>query len=458
MRSPQIEGLSLQENGAPERARCDPPQFSSWHRVRLLWECRSLLFRAAALGLIIATVVAFIIPKRYQSTTQLMPPDDLSGGGLAMAAAMAGRMSGELAGIADDVLGLKSSGDLFMGILLSRTVQDDLVAKFDLRKVYRERLWQSARKRLAENTAISQDRKSGIISITVTDGDPKRAAAMAQEYVVELNAVVNQLTTSAARRERIFLEDRLKQVRQDLESAEEQLSQFSSKNGTVDIKEQGRAMVEGAASIEGQLIAAQAELQGLKQMYAENNVRVRSVRARIAELQKQLQQLGGSAEAGATTDQDRELYPSLRKLPVLGMTYADLYRNTQVEQGTFEALTQEYELAKVAEAKEVPSIKVLDPANVPEKKSFPPRLLIMLLGIFLSTGGAILWKLGQATWNEIGASDPRKLLAQEVAETVNSHMPWAPPNGSRVQAMSHRMWRHLSALRFPADEEASGPK
>jgi capsule polysaccharide export protein KpsE/RkpR len=116
---------------------------------------------------------------------------------------------------------------------------------------------EDARNDLAEHTAISVDRKSQIISVTVTDRSPQRAAAMSQAYVEELNNLVTELSTSSARRERIFLEERLQSVNKDLESAEKEFSQFSSKNAAIDIKAQGVAMVDAAAALQGQLIAAQ---------------------------------------------------------------------------------------------------------------------------------------------------------------------------------------------------------
>lgn len=422
--------------------------------LQLLWNERKFLFRATIYGLLIATLAAFLIPKRYESTTLLMPPDNQSSSGLAMAAALAGKMGGGLTGIAGDILGLKSSGDMFIGILRSRTVLDDLIIKFDLQKVYGYRDMQSTRRALSEHTVISEDRKSGIITITVTDKVPQRAAALAKEYVTELNLVVNQMSTSSAHRERVFLEGRLTQVKADLESAEKDFSQFASKNGTIDIKEQGRAMVEGAATIQGQLIAAQSELQGMKQVYADSNVRVRSLNARVAELKSQLQQLGGkeSIVSDETSSQNQDLYPSIRKLPLLGVPYADLYRHMMVEEAVFESLTQEYELAKVAEAKEIPSVKVLDPANVPEHKSFPPRLIIIVLGTLTIFVCAVVWVIGRSRWDEIDPQNPHKLFVQEVLHTLNSNMPWASPNGSRVQAASHVVWMHLARKRAKIEE------
>jgi capsule polysaccharide export protein KpsE/RkpR len=384
-------------------------------------------------GLVLFTAVAFLIPKRYESSVLLMPPDDQSGSGMMLAATLASKVSGSLAGIAGDVLGVKSTGDLFVGILKSRTVQDKMIDKFDLRKVYGTKQRQSARKILGANTAISQDRKSGIITIAVTDRDPHRAAAMAGEYVTELNTVVSRLSTSSAHRERVFLEQRIAQVKQDLEAAEKDFSEFASKNAAIDIKEQGRAMVESAATLEGQLIAAQSELEGLKQIYSENNVRIRSLRARISELQNQLRQISGKQEIAhdATISANGELYPSIRKLPLLGVPYADLYRRTRVQEAVFESLTQEYELAKVAEAKEIPSVKVLDPPDVPEHKSFPPRLQVMALGVVFTLVVCIVWLLARERWDAVSAEDPAKQLALEVFHGFKSHIPWLSSNGSQ---------------------------
>jgi uncharacterized protein involved in exopolysaccharide biosynthesis len=233
------------------------------------------------------------------------------------------------------------------------------------------------------------------------------------------------------RRERTFLEERLKAVNQDLEAAEKEFSQFSSKNTAIDIKEQGKAMVEAAATLQGQYIAAQSELEGLKQVYTDNNVRVRSVRARIAELKRQLEKLGGKGEQASdpSGQQADYLYPSIRKLPLLGVTYADLYRRTRVQEAVFETLTKQYELAKVQEAKEIPTVKVLDVPNIPEKKSFPPRLVMMFVGTFLGLAGVVGFVFGKTAWQATDANDPHKVFVQEVFQTVKAYLPWASKNG-----------------------------
>ncbi len=349
------------------------------------------------------------------------------------AAAMSGSAgAGGLGGIASDLLGLKSTSDVFVGILGSRTAQDNLIQQFDLKKLYGTRTMEDTRRALAEHTGISVDRKSQIISITVTDRNPQRAAAMGQAYVEELNLLVAELSTSSARRERVFLEGRLQTVSQELEAAEKEFSQFASKNTAIDIKEQGKAMVEAAAMLQGQFIAAQAQYEGLREIYTDNNPRVRSAKARIDELQRQLEKLGGKGESSinASSQPGDSMYPSIRKLPLLGVTYADLYRHTKIQEAVLETLTKEYELAKVQEAKEIPTVKVLDTANAPDKKSFPPRLLIIFLGTTFAFAAAACWLFGKTAWDATDPNDARKAFAQEVFSTALAQLPQFEQNGS----------------------------
>lgn len=422
---------------------------------RLLWQRRRLLTRVALYAFLASTLLALLIPARFESTSRLMPPDNQSASSLATAVASMSGGSGGLGGIASDFLGLKSTSDIFVGILSSRTVQDKLIQQFDLKKLYRDRRMEDTRKDLADHTSISVDRKSQIITISVTDHDPRRAAGMGQAYVEELNRLVAELSTSSARRERIFLEERLQAVSNDLESAEKEFSQFSSKNTAIDIKEQGKAMVEAAATLQGQLIAAESELEGLRQIYTDNNVRVRSVRARIDELKHQLEKIGGKGEESSAPSgrQQDSLYPSIRKLPLLGVTYADLYRRTRVQEAVFESLTKEYELAKVQEVKEIPTVKVLDAPNIPDKKSFPPRTAVVLLGTMLGMALTMTWILGKSRWDKVDASDPRKEFATEVFATMRASLPKFSRNGTRAEAIGYRQ----SSLR-KKPEKASGEK
>jgi uncharacterized protein involved in exopolysaccharide biosynthesis len=398
--------------------------------VRTAWSERTFLVRLSILGFVLGLLVAFLIPALYTSSARLMPPDNRSGVSPAMVAASmaASRGAGGFGDIAGDVLGLKGSSDVFVGILTSRTVQNQIIEQFDLKRVYGLSHIEDARLQLASRTGISVDRKSQIITVTITDHDPKRAAAIAGAYIAELDRLVAELSTSSARRERIFLEERLRAVKQDLQVAEKEFSQFSSKNAAIDIKEQGKTMVVAAATLQGQYIAAQSELEGLRQIYTDNNVRVRSVMARIAELKRQLEKLGGKGEDASSEPVDY-LYPSIRKLPLLGVTYADLYRRTKVQEAVYEALTQEYEIAKVQEAKEIPTVKVLDPAYIPERKSSPPRLLIGISTLFLAFVGGIVFLLVSKSWHEKDSRDLSKAIATEIWIDLKERRILNPVNG-----------------------------
>ena len=396
----------------------------------LLWEQRRFLYRVALWALLASTVIAFLIPRKYDSTVRIMPPDSQGDAGMMLAAlagkagAGTGAAAGGLASLAGSVLGMKSSGALFVDLLRSRTVQDHIIDRFSLQKVYWERYKQDAREVLDGRTDIKEDRKSGVITMTVRDRDPQRARDMARTYVDELDQLVAQVSTSSARRERIFIEQRLVTVKGDLQNAEHEFSNFASKNATLDIKEQTKAMVESAAIMQGQLIAAQSEIQSLEQIYTPNNVRVRAARARIDELKRQLQKVGGTDESLApdAPQEKGDIYPSIRKLPLLGVQWVDLYRTMKIQETVYELLNSQYEMARIQEAKEIPTVRVVDPANVPEKKSFPPIWLVIAGLTSLSMAGAMAWVVGTTRWNQVDSEDPGKRLALSVWQDLSDHL------------------------------------
>jgi uncharacterized protein involved in exopolysaccharide biosynthesis len=412
----------------------------------ILWRERRWLARMTAVGGLLTLLMALLVPNRYESSTHLMSPDMRGSSSEALMSGLLSRAGGGLAGLSANLLGVNNTGAIFIGVLSSRSVADDLVKRFDLKKVYRDRRDQDARQDLAERTSISEDRKSEIITISVEDRDPPRAAALAAAYVDELNHLLVQVNTSSAHRERVFIEERLQVVRPQLEIAAKQLSDFSTQTTTLDPKEQGKAMVEGVVTLQGELIANKTELRGLQQIYTVNNVRIRSIEARIGELRHQLEQVRGSgAEPPPSTgDGDDSSYPSFRRLPALGATYADFYREVKLREVVFETLTQQFEMAKIAEAKEIPSVKVLDPANLPEKKSGPPRASITLLGVVLSFAFGAVLVIAKAAWKQVDRDDPRKRFASEV---------WvdARPAYSRWHRRVLHMRNRFS--RSPADQE-----
>jgi uncharacterized protein involved in exopolysaccharide biosynthesis len=404
------------------------PQFVP--RLRLLWEHRVSLGKWVLVGMVITAIIMVLTPDTYEASVQLMPPDSsslsgtsamlgllLGAGGLSGGPG-GGGSSGGLAGTVGDLLGAQKPGALFIGILSSRTLSDRMIDRFDLRKVYWRKTYQSTRKKLAHEVDLEEDKKSGIIKITVEDRDRMRATEMAQAYVEELNALLAHVNTSAASKEREFLEKRLAVVNTELSDVSKQLSEFSSRNATLDPEDQAKAMLDAAAMLQGQLIASKSELSGLEQIYTPDNVRVRSLQAHVTELEHQLNTLAGKGYAGSTSLDASALYPSIRQLPILGREYLDLYRRAKVDETVFELLTESYEMARVQEAKETPSVKVLDAARIPERKNWPPRTLLTIGGGLLGCLFGSCWIIWAENWAKRDPNDPSKMFLAEVSTDV----------------------------------------
>ena len=305
-----------------------------------------------------------------------------------------------------------------------------LIDRFHLQQVYGKRYRIDTAKQLARLTVISDDKKSGVISIQVQDTDPARARDLAQGYLDELNKLVTQISTSAAHQERIFIERRLASVQADLEAAQLQMGEFSSRNSTIDIGAQTRAMVDAGARVQAEILVEQSSLQGMRQVYGDDNVRVREAEARISTLQRELAKMSGysaplplagasgSDGAAGADDANHEFYPPLRQLPRLAVSYADLYRRVKVQDAVYELLTQQYEMARIDEAKDVPVVSVIDSPGIAERKSYPPRLLLTLsltAFSFIATAALLLMR---DRWAKVDICDPRKLLADEVLSGI----------------------------------------
>jgi capsule polysaccharide export protein KpsE/RkpR len=412
----------------------------------LLWHKRRTLTRVAGASLALSLVLVFLLPKHYESSARIMPPAN-SMGGAAVLAALTGHSAGALGSLgmlAGGLLGGGGNTALFIDLLRCKSVSDHLIDRFDLQHVYRKRYRIDTEKFLARRTSIVDDKKSGVITLTVTDTDPVRARDIAQAYLDELNQLVNNTNTSSAHQERLFIEKRLHGAQEDLEKAQQHLSEFSSTHATIDIKEQARTMVDAASRIEAELIVEQAALDSLRQMYGDDNVRVRSARARIADLKTEIARMGGSSKTlpvedgtrstvESTADQSNDLYPPLRQLPRLAVPYADLYREVQVQESVYELLTQQFEVARIQEAKDVPVVSVIDSPAIPEKKSYPPRLLLALLLTFASVAVASAFFLIRHQWSQVPANDPRKVLGDEISQSLHGWVRTWPVVGRSVR-------------------------
>ncbi len=399
-----------------------PVSWRDWNAAAgRLWSQRRYILRWTLIGLVLSTGVAFLYPK-YESTVQIMPPDSGGGGLAALALPAITKMPG-LAGLAGELLGAKNNGALFIKIMESRTVQDDLINKFDLRHRYHMNYWGAAREKLHSRTTITEDKKSGLITLSVRDHDKEIAAALAGAYVEELDRVVARVSTSSARRERVFVEQRIVEERKQLDEAEKQLSQFASNTMALDVPEQIKTTVGSAAKLQGELIAARAQMEGLLQVYTPDNFRIRALRGNVAVLERELRKINSAPLPAAGAQDQTNPYPSVKSLPQLGVQWIEFYRTAKIHETVFELLTQQYELAKIQEAKEIPTVKVLDPPSTPEMRS-PSPVLIVELGTLMTALLACFSVYLRDQWNRWNPDDHRRIFL--------SRAYWGARDGAQV--------------------------
>lgn len=382
--------------------------------ARLLWRRRQLLFRVTLAAAVLSAIVSLVLPPRYESTTRLLPAPPSNP--TSEISRMLRPEANALAGLTG--LNPGSGEGRFLALLHSRVIADRIIDRFGLMKLYGSRYRFQARMALARRTAILEDRKTGVISITVSDRDPKRAADLANAYVQELEQLNTELNTSGAHMESVFLEGRVQEVGKEMHEAAERLSQFSTKYSILDLQQQPKSTVEATLKLQGELVAAQADLKGLQQIYTDNSVRVRAGTAKVAELRRQLELLRGSqALTGLPADGS---LPSIHNLPALGVTYAELYRQTKLLEAVQLALTQQLEMAKTEEVRQLPVFRVMDPADVPEQRVFPRRTLIVLASTMGGLLIGIALVLGSDRWSKVSPDDPIKILVGDAQQRISA--------------------------------------
>jgi uncharacterized protein involved in exopolysaccharide biosynthesis len=395
----------------------------------LLWMSRRSLIAGTSVGFIVALGISFLLPTKYLATAYLMPPDMNPVSGLDMMIDMksGGALMGAMGGELNDVLGMRSPGQLYIREMQTRPVEDNLIKRFNLNQVYRAKYLEATRKALETNTAFDEDRKSGIISVQVTDRSPARAAEIANAYADELGKLQADLTSGAGRREREYFGTQLIAARAQLDQSSRALSDFSAKNGALNLPLQGAAVVSSMSEVQGQLIAAEAELKGILPIYTENNLRVREVRAQIAELEVQLAQIKGQAPASATlashkpSEAGGATVPASRMNQLAGLTteYMGLYSKAKTDAAMVETLTQQYDIAKLQESRHVAEIQLVDPAQAPERKTFPKRRLICLMGLVLGFFGAVTYVLAKDWWLNAGDENEWKKMLRSILDQAH---------------------------------------
>ena len=352
----------------------------------VLAERKHIIFWVTAVFAVLAIAVSLVLPKRYTATVTLLPPQQNSSMGAAIASQL-GNLGG-MAALAGGSLGLKNPNDMFVGMLKSRTVEDAMVQHFGLMQEYNKRYLSDARKKFESRATVDGSGKDGLIHISVEDHDPRRAAELANGYVDQFRIQSQHLAITEASQRRLFFEQQLEQAKDNLANAEEALKQTQQKTGMIQLDSQARALIESAVSLRAQIAAKEVQIQGVQTYATGENAQLVQAQRELDGLRAQLAKLGGSEDgtSGIIVPQGR--------VPQAGLEYIRKVRDVKYYNTIFDILARQFEIAKLDEAKEGALIQVVDPAIPPDKKSFPKRGLIVIgatvLGFFFGVFFALI--------------------------------------------------------------------
>jgi uncharacterized protein involved in exopolysaccharide biosynthesis len=326
-----------------------------------------LLFTAGVA--IVTTIIALLLPKTYNATSTILPPQQKQ----SALNSMLGQI-GAIAGLSGGDLGLKNPDDVFVAMLTSRTIEDNLINRFDLRKAYRVKQYQDAQKKLKQNSEVIAT-KEGLISISVTDHDPKRAAEIANAYVQELYNVNQNLAITEASQRRLFYEQQIKAEQQELSSAELALRQVQEKSGLLQPEAQGRTIIASIADLRAQVATHEVQLQTMRSYATENNPELKRAETELAGMRSELAKLEHSNAAGGNGN----IAIPARQMPEAELEYLRRSREVKYHEALYDFLGKQLEAARIDEGQNAILVQVIDTAVAPESKSGPKRLLIVLV-------------------------------------------------------------------------------
>lgn len=348
--------------------------------ILLAENSRLIIYTTLAVGLI-TLVGVFLWPKKYTAVARLIPPQQnltlsgqlLEGLGGTMVPGRVGL--GSLGGFAESLLGLKTPGDFFVGLLQSDTISDRIIERFNLRKEFRVKYIEEARTKL-EKVAKIRATKYGLITVEVTHRRPATAAEMANAFLEELARLLREMADQEAAERLAFLERERREASLRLAKAEEELRQFSEKHSVMLPDAQTRGMLEYVAQLKAAIDYREVELQVFRQWATPYNYQVRQLEAELKALQDKLRQAEEPLNGG---DNASRVMIAMGKMPALGLEYLRLFREVKYQEGLYRVFAKLAEIARLDHTREALVLQVVDRAKVPEKKSHPKRLLILVI-------------------------------------------------------------------------------
>ncbi len=354
----------------------NPGHIDSLEILLVLAREKKLILQVTLGAAILAVIIVLLVPKTYTATATILPPQQNQ----SVLSSMLGQLAGTQTLDLRD-LGLKNPSDVFVAMLKSRTVEDALVNRFDLRKVYDVKRYQDARKKLEKRSEIDPE-KEGLISIAVTDRDPRRAADMANAWVDELRALNQSLALTEAAQRRAFFEQKLAGERDALAQSELALKQIEQKTGILQPDAQTRALIGEVADVRAQIAAKEVQLQSMRSYATSNNPDVKRAETELAELRAQSASLSRTQSVAAPGEGNLQV-PTGR-VPAASLEYLQAAREMRYHESLYDFLSRQLEAARIDESKSAVVVQVVDKAVEPEKKSGPQRMLIVALTTVLA--------------------------------------------------------------------------
>ena len=373
--------------------------------LNVLIKHKVMIVCATATGFLFALLLALMLPKVYRSTTLILPPEQDQG----MMAAMMGQQGGSMAGLAAGLTGSGGSADLFLAILNSNAVADAVIDRFKLMELYGKRYRTDTYRTLARRVDFAVGKKDGIISITVEDQDPGRAAQMADAFVQELDRLTARTGALGASQNREYVEERLAKAKAECARAEEALKSFQSRNKMVALKEQAEAAITGVNLLKTQLAQQQVQLTALQRQFTDQSQEVKNLKASMARLRSQQAAMEAASRGGL---------PGLGGMPALQLEYQRLMREFKTRESLVELLTAQHEMFKLSEANGASNLQIVQKARVPDRKAKPKRGVIVVLITLTASLAAALGAFGLETWR--GLPEARRRRCQQLFRKVVS--------------------------------------
>ncbi|MDK6079271.1 GumC family protein [Massilia varians] len=345
-------------------------------RLIVLAKYKKLIVALPVAFAVAAGAISLALPNVYKASAQLLPPQQAQSGAAALLSQLGG-MAGAAAGAA----GLKNNGDVYLGMLKSRTVADRIVGQFNLKKKYDTESHEEARLKLIANTTISSG-KDGLILIEVQDKDQKLVAQMANAYVTELLRLTRILAVTEASQRRLFFERQLELSKNNLATAEVGLKRALDTHGVISVDIESRAIVETIGRLRALVSSKEIELNAMNAFVTASNPEHKRVVEELSSLRAELFKLeNGRATAGTRTTASNEQG---------GFQNIKLLRDVKYYQMLYELLAKQYEVARLDEAKDSSIIQVLDEAIEPERHFKPKRAIIVVIAGLVGLLAAII--------------------------------------------------------------------